>query len=118
PSTWTRPVPTATVGGGTVNFVIPAGTSVTSSPALSNGIIGGYATIGTGPSPTDWATVAGGQVVPLPAASYTNDTWATTNNTTVTTGSTAAGTVTNSLRFNTPGAFTVTFSAAHTINQG
>lgn len=116
PGTWTRPTPTATVGGGTVNFVVPAGTSISSSPALSNGIIGGWATIGAGASPTDWATVSGGLIAPL--GTYTNDTWATANNTTVTVSATQAGTVTNSVRFNNTAALTVTHSAAHTVNQG
>ncbi len=63
PNTWTRSP------GGTVDFTIPTGASVTSAPVAS-GFIGAYATVNGG---NDWASVSGGQIVPF--SGYTNNTF-------------------------------------------
>ena len=111
---------------------------VGSNPAVVNGILGGWATYGlTGDiettnngseyllAVTDWATVNGsGNVAAV--ASYTSDTWAAGNNTTVTTSSApASGSTTNSLRFvsiiSTSGASlsqTISLAGANTISSG
>jgi fibronectin-binding autotransporter adhesin len=44
--------------GGTVNFSLPAAGSITSSSPNTNGILGGYATVGG----QNWATVSGGAI--------------------------------------------------------
>jgi fibronectin-binding autotransporter adhesin len=64
--------------GGTVDFSQPAGTlgasnGFTTSRANNNGILGGWATVGG----ASWATNNGGNIVALPAASYTYNTWGT-----------------------------------------
>lgn len=113
--------------GGTVNFVLPSGVQngtngFTTTTPNTNGILGGYATVGG----TDWASNAtntsGGNVVGLSNSTingYTNDTWGAGLNTTVTTGSApATGSTTNSLRFNTPGANTLMLSGTNIITSG
>jgi fibronectin-binding autotransporter adhesin len=103
--------------GGTVNFTQPTGTisasnGITTTTSDTNGILGGYATVGG----TDWAHNNGTNLV---AASYTNDTWASGNNTTVTASSSpASGATTNSLRFNAAGASTVTLAGTNVISSG
>lgn len=99
--------------GGTMNFVSSANSTVTTSATNTNGILGGYAIYGG----NDWATISGGQVASYTA--YTNNTWAAGNNTTVTaSGSVAANSTTNSLRFGAPGAFTLNLSGTNTIASG
>jgi fibronectin-binding autotransporter adhesin len=101
------------VVGGTVDFFAAGNDLVTTTAANSNGILGGFATYGTG----DWATISGGQVKGL--TSYTSNTWATGNNTTITANaSPAAGSTTNSLRFASPGAYTVTLAGTNTVSSG
>ena len=115
----TLTITSGTIGrsvGGTLDFTPPVSGSIsfTSTPTLTGGIIGGWATV-TG---TDWATVSGGNVVALP--SYTSDTWAGGNNTTVTVNDTpASGSTTNSLRFaSTTTGDLVTLSGTNVITTG
>jgi fibronectin-binding autotransporter adhesin len=87
-----------------------------SAPTLTDGIIGGFATVGG----TDWATYDGTNgVTALAPGSYTNDTWSAGNNTTVATSTApSADSTTNSLRFNLLAANTVTLSGVNTITSG
>lgn len=123
---------TATPGGGTTlnlgilsraggSVDIPSNITVTTVTPNNFGstIIGGYATYGGG---ANWASSAapGDFVTPgniTALSSYINDTWAAGNNTTVTASTSQAG-ITDSLRFNNNGAFTVTLSGTTTINTG
>ena len=108
--------------GGTVDFTLPSGTqSATNGVTATNsndagGILGGYATVGG----ASWATVSGGNIIALASGSYTNDTWATANATTVTLASNAAynNVNTDSLRFNNSAADTVNLTGTNTINSG
>ncbi len=96
--------------GGTVNFVLPSGAQTaingfTTVNLNTNGILGGYATVGG----TDWATNAtntsGGNIIGLSDSStinaYSADTFGTGLNTNVTTSDAFAAGSTNSIRFNT-----------------
>jgi fibronectin-binding autotransporter adhesin len=111
--------------GSTVNLVLPTGgagvqdatNGITTTQLDTNGILGGYATVGG----TDWATnatnLSGGNIVGLSSVSgYSVDTFGTGLNTDVTTSD--PGATTNSLRFNTAGSSTVTFAGTNTINSG
>src|SRR5437867_12847429 len=97
-----------------MDLTLPTGTQ-TSTNGITvgtninvNGILGGFATIGG----TDWATTGSTgttPITPLPSASYTNDAWAAGNNTNVTISSApASDSKTNTLRFNTNAAKTLT----------
>jgi autotransporter-associated beta strand protein len=103
--------------GSTVDFTLPGNPNSTVSfgaPTGSN-IFGGWATV----SQSDWATSSGGLVAALAGNLYTNDTWTTGYNTTVTASSSpTAASTTNSLRFNQPAAFTITLSGVNTISSG
>lgn len=109
--------------GATVNF---GGTGLgvdgrnqvllTSAPDLFNGIIGAWATVGN----ADWASydVVNG-VVALAPASYTADSWASGNNTSVSASSApSTGSETHTLRFNLPAENTVTLDGINTISGG
>jgi len=102
--------------GGTLNLNTPG--TIKTKTANTNGILGGWATV----AGTDWAVSAGNGTVSgaiTALSSYTNDTWAAGNNTTVTVDSTlAADSTTNSLRFNNAGAATLTLSGNNTITSG
>ena len=105
--------------GGTVNFSLPTGAQsatngiTTTATNQATSILGGWATVGN----SDWATISNGQIVALP--SYTSDVWAAGNNTTVTTSlGVAIGSTTNSLRFNSPTASTLTLVGTNTITSG
>ena len=106
---------------GTVNFTPPASGAITTTSANTAGtILGGWATV----AGTDWAVSAGdgtnpGNITALAPAGYTNDTWSTGNNTTVTGISTVPlnGT-THSLRFNAPVAATINLAGTNTITSG
>ncbi len=66
----------------------------------------------------DFARTSSNTNVSVTAATYVNDTWANLNDTTVTTNdSPAAGSETNTLRFNNSGAFTVTLSGTNSIRS-
>ncbi len=106
--------------GGTVDFgTLPTVGSITAVNANGGGILGGWATVGGG---TTWAVSGGngsaaGSITAL--NSYTNDAWASGNNTTVTLASNnIASATTNSLRFNSPSADTVALSGTNTITSG
>ena len=93
--------------GGTVNFTLPANVTLTTTGA--DRFLGGWATV----NGTDWAVVSSLNLAAL--ASYTNDAWAGSNNTTVTDNTTStlsANSTTQSLRFNDSS------SRAVTINSG
>ena len=99
--------------GSVVNLTLPTtgGISTTSSNGSAN-ILGAWITSGG----TDWVSNNGTKLV---AATYTNDTWASTNDTTVTASSApSANATTNSLRFNNAGAYTVTLSGSNTLASG
>ncbi len=83
--------------GGTVNTTLPTIGSVTTTTANSNGILGGWATLGG----TDWAAnKADGSNIIIPLPTYTSDTWASGNNTTITLSAhTSDALTTNSLQF-------------------
>jgi autotransporter-associated beta strand protein len=104
--------------GSTLDVTLPAGAQsatngVTTTSAASNAILPGYLTI----NKTDWAAKATNNLVAYTA--YTNDSWGATSNTTVTTSSApAAGSTTNSLRFNAAGANTLTLSGTNVISTG
>ena len=118
------------IAGGTVNFTgsLSSGNNdnnvrFTSAPTLVNGIIGGYATVGS----TGWATYTGGGAASVEAlgtyvstatnlnvaADYLND------NIDVTTSQTPGAAITpNSLRFNNSTARTLTLQGINTITSG
>ncbi len=102
----------------TVDFILPAGTQSSTNGFITatintNGILGGWATV----SGSDWASNNGTDIVAY--ASYTNDTWAGGNNTTVTAdGTPASGSTTNSLRFNAAAARTLTLTGTNTLQSG
>ena len=87
--------------------------SVTTNTTNTNGIIGGWATIGG----TDWAinstNANGGKITPY--TGYTTDAWAAGTNTNVTVTGTASGLTTNSLRFATAGATTLTLASGASV---
>ena len=98
-----------------ISIILPSLTTTTSNTAGT--ILGGWATLGF-----DWAVSAGtgmtaGKITSL--AQYTANTWSPGNNTKVSSSnSPAPGSTTNSLAFNTTGAFTVTLSGDNTITSG
>ena len=98
---------------GTVDFTPPAAGSITTTTNDTNGIIGGWATIDY----ADWASANGSdQIV---AATYTDDTWGSANNTNVTMSDTiATASTTNSLRFGSTGAQTLTLDGTNIISSG
>jgi fibronectin-binding autotransporter adhesin len=88
-------------GGATLAFITPGNSTLSWNPSLSNGIIGPWATVGTGSS-TAYATVSGGNI-----ASFTGNAAVNGTNLTDTTGAvnynlaTANGTVQASVNANT-----------------
>ena len=116
PSTLALGAISRTAAGAAVNFTLPTLGNITTSSANSSGILGGWATV----NGADWAANSAasgtGNIVALPSASYTVDNWAAGNNTTATMSDDFSGLstpfVTNSLRFNNPGAFTVLLPTA------
>jgi autotransporter-associated beta strand protein len=113
--------------GGIVNFTLPSGTNsasngITTSNSNTNGILGGYATVGQ-----SWATISGTNIIPLPSASYyTTTTGGTTAsnyanvNAQVTSTLTLGGVITpNSIYFANTTAYTVTLpTGTSTIESG
>jgi autotransporter-associated beta strand protein len=103
----------AGAGGGVLQIV--PGASVYTITANTNGILGGWALYDN----TTWAMTNGTATPVSGLASFTNDTWAAGNNTDVTTSSAvAANSLTNSLRFSTAVANTVTLSGINSITSG
>lgn len=103
--------------GGTLNF--GAGSiATTDTNNSSNGILGGWATVGG----SDWAKSvdAGAADTAITAyTGYTNDTWAAANNVTVTTNSTqGSGSTANSLRFHAAAANTVSLAGTNVLTTG
>ncbi len=108
--------------GGTADFTPGSATTgnINTTNAASS-FLGGWATV----AGTNWAGVNGsGNIVALTSAggSYTNDTWSSGLNTTVTQNDAIAGQTTASLRFNAAGpaagGFSVTLSGANAISSG
>ncbi|NDC63524.1 MAG: hypothetical protein EBZ59_05950, partial [Planctomycetia bacterium] len=104
--------------GGTLDLTQPAGAigatnGMATTTSNTNGIIGGWMTVGG----SDWAANDGSNRV-VAYSAYTSDTWASTNNTTVTASGTVTGATTNSLRFSAPGAVTLTLSGTNRIGTG
>ncbi|RYD76402.1 MAG: hypothetical protein EOP84_16935, partial [Verrucomicrobiaceae bacterium] len=56
------PITGLPVTGGSLSFVLPQNGAITTTTAVTNGILGGYATIGH-----DWATKSGSNIVPFTA---------------------------------------------------
>jgi len=104
--------------GATVDFGTTGTFSGTTLLTAVSTTVNGWATIGG----TDWAVSNGTSIVSLTTAggSYTNDTWASGNNTDVTSsgGNPASGSTTNSLRFNSAGAKALTLSGTNTLQSG
>ena len=105
--------------GGTVDFILPAGTVsadngiTTTSANNAAGIIGAWATVGG----SSFASVnAGGQIVGLANAAYNTNTWATNKAVDVTTSGTIAdASVAHALRFAAAGATTLTLGGTATL---
>jgi autotransporter-associated beta strand protein len=100
---------TRTAAGGTVDFTLPAVGSITTTQALANGILGGYATVSNGAA---FASKDGSNnIIPLVAtAKDAVGTWLATDNVIDTTGysGTLAGcAVVNSITFSQPGSTVV-----------
>ena len=104
--------------GSTVNFTLPASGSITTTATNTNGIIGGYATVGG----LNWATSASNGSTPgalTALANYLADTWGIGMNTNVTQNdSPAAGSMTNSLRFNLGGGLAVNLTGTNVVTSG
>jgi autotransporter-associated beta strand protein len=99
------------VGGGLLSLPIANGSSWVAIEGSAQTL--GFATYGL----NDFAETGGNTNTSVTAATYVNDTWASSNNTTVTTNDApASGSSTRTLRFNNAGAFTVTLSGTNTIN--
>lgn len=96
-----------------VNFVLPTSGSITTSTANTAGSILGAWAVANG---TDWAVNSSGTIVA--DSSYTNDAWAGTSDTTITTNDSISNGTTNSLRFGSASADTVTLSGTNTITSG
>ena len=98
--------------GGTANIALPASGSVTTSGTAIGGIANGFTTTTGG---TTWLAQDGGGVL-TPLATFGTDTFGAGINTDVTT--TGAGASTNSIRFNTAAANTLTLTGANTVDSG
>jgi autotransporter-associated beta strand protein len=102
--------------GGTMNF--GAANIAQTDTNNTNGILGGWATVGK----TDWATsVASGAADTLITAfsGYANNSYSAGNNTDVTTFGSAAGSfTTNTIRFNQASGGTLTMSGTNSLQAG
>ncbi len=101
--------------GGTVDFTLPGTGGITTTTTNTNGILGGWATVGG----AGWA-VGNGTISALGAGSYTANTWSGATNTDVNNTFTvgAANASTNTLRFNNNGSRTVTLNGTNSITSG
>jgi fibronectin-binding autotransporter adhesin len=104
--------PITHVTGGTANITLPASGVVTTTGAAIGGIANGFMTTSGG---TTWLAQDGDGVL-TPLAAYGVNTFGAGVNTDVT-GS-GAGSSTNSLRFNTAAATTLTLAGTTTIDSG
>lgn len=99
--------------GGALNFSKPTangtGTFIVANPT---GMLGSWATYNTG----DWATVNAGLVGAF--TGYTNDVWASGNQTNITHSGSFADATTATLRFNTGHSSIITLSGANTLTAG
>ena len=105
---------TRSTAGGTLNY--GAAGIATTTTTNTNGILGGWATLGGSNWAINSTNLSNGPITAL--ASYTSDTWGATTNTTVTANSAQTDSTTNSLRFNAAGAYTVTLAGINTITSG
>ncbi|MBK8037444.1 MAG: autotransporter-associated beta strand repeat-containing protein [Verrucomicrobiaceae bacterium] len=111
---------TRTAAGGTVDFTLPAVGNITSTQALTNGILGGYATIGSGAA---FATKDGSNnLIPLVATPKDDvTTWLTADNVTDATGFTGVLTancpLVNSITFTQPSS-TITVGTRLAVSSG
>ena len=94
---------------------IANGANVVTSTANTSGILGGWATFDN----STWAVANGASAI-TGLATFTNDTWSAGTNTNVTAAlaNPASGSTTNSVRFNTAGAKTLTLAGANRITSG
>lgn len=84
----------------TVAFTPPAAGSITTTTAVTNGILGGYATVGS-----NWATKSGSDIVGLSAYAAFTASGTNTNNELLTgSGSVSGAKTTNSLKLDSSGA--------------
>jgi autotransporter-associated beta strand protein len=99
---------------GVIRFT--TGANVLTGTASTNGILGGWATFDN----TTWAKTNGAGNPVDAFSAFTNDTWGTTENTSVTLAGAdpAADSTTHSLRFNEAGARTLTLTGTNTIASG
>ncbi len=104
--------------GSTLQIGGPA--AATSTANLASGILGGYAVHGADYSPTSWAVAngAGNPITGLAAGLYTANTWAPGTHTDVVAGIAGAAGATETVRFNTGAANTVTLSGAASVASG
>jgi len=111
----------------TVDFTLPTGTqsgsngiATTSTTLVSNSVLVSAASNGVAfgtVAGADWASLNGGNIVALP--SYNANSFTTTDNTDVTGAQVPSANVTvNTLRFNDPGASSVTLSGANIVSTG
>ena len=93
---------------------IATGSSIITSTANTNGILGGWATV----DKNTWAVTNGASAI-NGLTTFATDTWAAGNNTDVTTSSSpTSGSTTNTLRFNTAGANTLTLAGTDIVSSG
>lgn len=99
---------------GVVRFT--TGSSIKTASANTNGILGGWATFDN----STWAVTNGTGNAINGLTTFTTDTWAAGNNTDVSLAAAdpASGSTTNSLRFNTTGAKTLTLAGINTVTSG
>ena len=103
PNTWSRSP------GATVDFTIPAGGSVSSTPVAS-GFVGAFSTV----NGKDWASVSGGQIVAF--TGYTNNTFTPGTHVNVTGTQTASGVTVASIRMDDGSSLTL--SGINTVTTG
>ncbi|MGA2030663.1 MAG: autotransporter-associated beta strand repeat-containing protein [Thermoguttaceae bacterium] len=107
---------TRTVPGGTLDLQLSSTGSVVTSAANTNGIIGGYMTVGG----ATWAVSNGASPI-TGLSNYAVDEYlvpGTTNNVDVQAGGTPDGLTANSLRFNTPTAGPLTLPGVFVVSSG
>ena len=113
--------------GATIDFSSDNIATTDTLNGVTGGIIGGWATVGgsgwainSGSNTVGGATVIGtgvadGYIRALPTANYTNDAWASGNNTTVTLANSTQGGLTNTLRFDAPAQDVVNLSSGTNV---
>ncbi|MEA3187084.1 MAG: fibronectin-binding autotransporter adhesin, partial [Chthoniobacter sp.] len=100
--------------GGTVNFTLPSNGAISTSQTNTNGILGGYATVGG----NTWATVPNGTILGLSGTFYSNSFTSPNVNLDVPNGGGSLSVNPNSIRFNDPHANPVTIATEQAITSG